>query len=61
MPTDDRIYEGPETVTVSGNTNGLSVDPATVTITDNDAMPAKVILSLDPAHRFRRGGRPPSR
>ena len=48
MPTDDRIYEGPETVTVSGNTNGLSVDPATVTITENDAMPAKVILSLNP-------------
>ena len=47
-PTDDRIYEGPETVTVSGSTDGLNVDPATLTITENDAMPAKVILSLNP-------------
>lgn len=48
-PTDDRIYEGPETVTVSGSTNGLDVDTATLTITENDAMPAKVILSVDPS------------
>ena len=47
--TDDRIYEGPETVTVSGTTNGLNVDPATLTITENDAMPARVILSLNPS------------
>ena len=47
--TDDRLYEGPETATVSGSANGLTVDPATLTITENDAMPAKVILSLDPS------------
>ena len=47
--TDDRIYEGPETATVSGSASGLTVDPATLTITENDAMPAKVILSLDPS------------
>ena len=47
--TDDRIYEGAETLTVGGSTSGLTVDVATLTITDNDAMPAKVILSLDPS------------
>ena len=55
-PTDDDMYEGAETLTVSGRTNGLTVDPATLTITDNDAAstdndgaPTKVTLSVDPA------------
>ena len=49
VPTDDEVAEGAETVTVSGITSDLSVDPATVTITDDDATPTKVILSVNPA------------
>ena len=49
VPTDDGIYEGLETLTVSGTTTGLTVDATTITITDNDAAPTKVILSVDPA------------
>ena len=49
VPTDDEVAEGSETVTVSGTVNGLSVDPATLTITDDDAEPTKVILSVNPA------------
>ena len=48
-PTDDDMYEGAETLTVSGTTTGLTVDATTITITDNDAAPTKVILSVDPA------------
>ena len=48
-PTDDGIYEGAETLTVGGTTTGLTVDPATLTITDNDTEPTRVILSVDPA------------
>ena len=48
-PTDDDMYEGAETLTVSGTTDGLTVDATTITITDNDAAPTKVILSVDPA------------
>ena len=43
------MAEGAETVTVSGTTSDLSIDPATVTITDDDATPTKVILSVNPA------------
>ena len=46
-PTDDSMHESAETVTVSGRVAGLAVDPATLTITDNDGAPTKVILSLD--------------
>ena len=48
-PTDDGIYEGAETLTVGGTTTGLTVDPATLTITDNDTEPTRVILSVDSA------------
>ena len=41
------MVEGAETLTVSGATH-LTVDPATVTINDNDATPTKVILSVNP-------------
>ena len=49
VPTDDEVAEGAETVAVSGTTGDLSVDPATVTIVDDDATPTKVILSVNPA------------
>ena len=49
VPTDDEVAEGAETVEVSGTTTDLSVDPATLTITDDDATPTKVILSVEPA------------
>ena len=48
-PTDDDMYEGAETLTVRGTTTGLTVDATTITITDNDAAPTRVILSVDPA------------
>ena len=48
-PDDDEIAEGAETVTVDGTVSGLDVDAATVTITDDDAEPTKVILSVNPA------------
>ena len=48
-PTDDDVDEDTETLTVSGTTDGLTVDAATLEITDNDAAPTKVILSVDPA------------
>ena len=48
-PTDDVVDEDTETLTVSGTTTGLTVDATTITITDNDAAPTKVILSVDPA------------
>ena len=35
-PTDDNVDEGDETLTVSGTTDGLTVDSATLEITDND-------------------------
>ena len=48
-PTDDGRVEGSETLTVSGNTTGLTVDPATLTIIDNDAASTRVILSVVPS------------
>ena len=47
-PTDDGVAEGAETLTASGTTSGLSVDPAMLTITDNDTASARVTLSLNP-------------
>ena len=49
-PTDDVVAEGAETLTVSGTTvaTGLTVDSATLTITDNDTAPTRVTLSANP-------------
>ena len=48
-PTDDAEAEGNETVTVTGTATGLTVDAASVTITDDDASPAgAVTLALNP-------------
>ena len=43
-PTDDALDEADETVTVSGSSSGLTVNPATISLTDNDATPT---LSID--------------
>ena len=48
-PVDDTVWEGNETVTIAGTAGGLSVTPAEVTITDDDAAPTGVTLTLAPA------------
>ena len=48
-PVDDTVWEGDETVTISGTAGDLSVTPAEVTITDDDAAPTGVTLTLAPA------------
>ena len=47
-PVDDGISEGDETVQVTGTATGLEVDPFPVTITDNDAGPTGVLLTVAP-------------
>ena len=48
-PVDDTVWEGDETVTIAGSAGGLSVTPAELTITDDDAAPTGVTLTLAPA------------
>ena len=49
-PNDDTSMEGSETVTVSGTTSGITtINPATLTIIDNDAPPDTIELSVSPA------------
>ena len=43
-PTDDALDETDETITVSGASGGLTVNPATISLTDDDAAPT---LSID--------------
>ena len=47
-PTQDTLVEGNETVGVAGSATGLTVNGATLTLTDDDAAPA-VNLSLNPS------------
>ena len=47
-PVDDGISEGDKTVQVTGTATGLEVDPFPVTITDNDAGPTGVLLTVAP-------------
>ena len=47
-PENDVIAEGAETITVSGRTNGLTVEPATLTLSDNDTASSVVTLSVQP-------------
>ena len=47
-PENDVIAEGAETITVSGRTNGLTVEPATLTLSDNDTASSIVTLAVDP-------------
>ena len=47
-PTDDNVDEDTETLTVSGSTDGLTVDSATLEIADNDTASTTVTLSVNP-------------
>ena len=47
-PTQDTLIEGNETIGVAGSTAGLTVNGSTLTLTDDDDIPA-VNLSLNPA------------
>ena len=51
-PADDRLLEGDETIQVSGTVGGatgLTVSPATITITDDDVASTRVSLSAAPS------------
>ena len=48
-PTGDGLYEGDETVILTGSATGLTSGTATLTITDDDPAPTAVTLSLNPA------------
>ena len=47
---DDSIFEGSETLSVGGSSDGLTVNPSSVTVTiqDNDAKPTQIVLTSDP-------------
>ena len=45
-PTDDAVDETDETVTVSGMSGSLTVNSATITLTDNDAAPTAITLTV---------------
>ena len=46
-PTDDVVDETNETVTVSGSSGSLTVNSATITLTDDDAVPTSITLTVD--------------
>ena len=48
-PTGDGLAEGDETVILTGSATGLTAGTATLTITDDDAAPTAITLSLNPA------------
>ena len=48
-PTDDVIDEPNETIGITGTTTGIDVDGASISITDNDAAPTGITLSVSPA------------
>ena len=47
-PTDDNFDTGNETVTVDGELTGVTVDSASLTLTDDDTPPSEIALSLLP-------------
>ena len=47
-PENDAIAEGAETISVTGRTNGLTVEPATLTLSDNDTASRVVTLTVEP-------------
>ena len=47
-PDNDAIVEGAETISVSGRVSGLTVAPATLTLSDNDTASLVLRLSVDP-------------
>ena len=48
-PVDDGVAEGDEAITVSGSASGLSVEPAELTLEDDDEASTSVELSVSPA------------
>ena len=54
-PTNDAVHEANETITVSGTSGALTVNSATITLTDDQALPT-VALSLSPASIGEAGG-----
>ena len=48
-PMNDDIAEGSETVSVKGTVTGFAVTDASVTLTDDEAAPTHVTLSVEPA------------
>ena len=46
-PTDDVVDETNETVTVSGTSGSLTVNSATISLTDNDAAPTSITLTVN--------------
>ena len=55
-PVDDRVAEGDEAITVSGSASGLSVEPAELTLEDDDEASTSVTLSVSPASASEDGG-----
>ena len=55
-PVDDEIAEGDEAITVSGSASGLTVDPAALTLEDDDEASSSVELSVSPASASEDGG-----
>ena len=47
-PENDAIAEGAETISVTGRASGLTVQPATLTLSDDDAASRVVTLAVDP-------------
>ena len=56
-PVNDIVAEGEETLQVSGTATGLTVDGATLTISDDDIASSSIALSLDPQRVTEQGGR----
>ena len=54
-PTDDTLHEADETISVSGTATGLTVTPATLTITDDETLPVAALV-LTPATITEAGG-----
>ena len=54
-PTNDTVHEANETITVSGTSGALTVNSATITLTDDEALPT-VALSLSPTSVGEAGG-----
>ena len=48
-PTNDVLHEGNETISLDGTLTGVTVTDATITLTDDDAAPTGITLSVSPA------------
>ena len=46
-PDDDSTDETNETITISGTSNGLTINPATLTLTDDDVLPVVTVIADD--------------